>query len=184
MTWEVASVDAALLKELGARSGQRIKVQLPPKGKGGSYQEHLQVTAIPQAPGESPRPLTINLSQHVLSPMELQGEKFNGLTSELQLGSLRFGEGTHSRLVLIVNDEHRTLKVQTIEVMPKSLKVELKPMAIEEGRSAVYAIDVDVPADAQGCNHMIDKGKVRIVTDHPRVPVIEFPVSFAVISRR
>jgi len=183
MTCEVLPVDPGVLRGLGARAGQCVRVMLPPRDQQGTYEEHLEVTATPSSPGESARSLLLKIYQTVPSLVALHGDKFDRRTKELHLGTIRPHEGARGRVVLVIRDEPHTFHIGSITATPPFLKVAVNAVDSAKDGPAVYAIDGEVPEDAPSSNYLSKKGSVAIETDHPEIPRIEFAVCFAVISR-
>jgi hypothetical protein len=181
LEWEIAAVEPASLQSLGAKSGHRIKVTLPPRTSSGSIHERLELLASPGADAPA-RSLVIDIAALVKSRMYLEGPKYNGVLGVLNLGPLAFGEGASSRLIWTVNDEHRHLEIKEIQVDPPFLRVDAAPIGKEGIRFGIYRIEVTVPKDAPTCNYCIEKAKVVVLTDHPVIPRVSFQAAFAIAS--
>ena len=112
----------------------------------------------------------------------MSGEKF-AIDKVLRMGTFRRWEGAKERLTLTVYDDHRNLKVEAIETTPEFLKVEVVPINPDKPDSGLYWVHVEIPKDAPACSHTGDRrGTIRIISDHPAIPVMSFSVQFAVTS--
>jgi hypothetical protein len=69
-----------------------------------------------------------------------------------------------------------------VETSPEFLEVRVSPYKSGSESLGLYRIDVEVPPDAPMGNFLSEAGEVRILTDHPKLPVLEFEVAFAVIG--
>ncbi len=180
--WEMEPTDAATLKACDARSGYRFRVTLPPKNNGGPFADWLELAILSPEDVDEPRSLKVPITGTVPATIELEGNKFNGISGILDLGPLRPREGAREQLVLSVNDDHRNIAVREIKTRPDFLSVKLSRRAVA-GSAGLYAVEVEVPPNAPPCNWFTEKGEVSIVTDHPTVPEVSFKVAFAVLSR-
>lgn len=184
LNWELLGpADPAALRKLGARSGQRLRVTVPAETAVRDFWERLELTAAPAA-GAEPRRLVVDISGSVLARVELTGAKLDALNRVVRLGALRKGEGAVERLALVVRDDHRDVKIHQIETHPSFLQVQMTPHERSGGAARLYLIELEIPADAPACNYLTEKANVRIITDHPVAPTIEFGVAFAVASRQ
>lgn len=184
LNWQLLGpADPAALRKLGARSGQRLQVTVPAETAVRDFWERLELTAVPAA-GAEPRRLVVDVSGSVLARVELTGAKLDALHRVVRLGALRKGEGAVERLALVVRDDHREVTIDEIETDPSFLQVRMTSHERSGGAARLYLIELEVPADAPACNYLTEKANVRITTDHPVAPTIEFGVAFAVASRK
>src|SRR5690606_29493176 len=104
--------------------------------------------------------------------------------SLVQLGVAAPGEQLHKRLVVRLRDPELPRADQIrLEVEPKHLRAELCAHD-SSATKGIYMLDLIVPADApEGAFLGSKHGTVRIVVDHPRIPELALPVSFAVVRR-
>lgn len=180
--WEMEAADAAVLKACDAKSGYRFRVTLPPRNKGGRFAEWIELSVLLPEDVDKPRSMKVPITGSVPATIELAGKKFNGISGILDLGPLRPREGAREEMVLTVYDEHRNITVREIKTKPDFLSVKLNRCAAVES-AGLYAVEIEIPANAPPCNWFTEKGEVSIVTDHPTVPEVNFKVAFAVLSR-
>lgn len=184
LSWELAgSADPATLRRLGARSGQRLKVMIAARESAKDFWQRLELTAAPTDQADE-RHLVVDVSGSVLARVELTGAKLDGTHRVVRIGALRSGEEVCERLALVVRDEQRDIQVKEIETDPDFLQVQMTPRESNGGSVRLYLVELKIPAAAPACNYLSEKARVRITTDHPIVPIIEFEVAFAVASRR
>ncbi|NLX98244.1 MAG: DUF1573 domain-containing protein [Rhodopirellula sp.] len=180
--WEMEPADAAVLKACDAKSGYQFRVTLPPKNKGGRFADWIELSVLSPEDVDKPRSMKVPITGSVPATIELAGKKFNGISGILDLGPLRPREGAREEMVLTVYDEHRNITVREIKTKPDFLSVKLNRCAAVES-AGLYAVEIEIPANAPPCNWFTEKGEVSIVTDHPTVPEVNFKVAFAVLSR-
>jgi hypothetical protein len=126
-----------------------------------------------------PRTFAVDVVGTVLSRISIHGAKIDS-QKVLRFGMLRKGEGARERLIMKVRDDHRQLAIRQVETRPDFLQVHVAPYSREAEQLGLYTIDVEVPGNAPMGNFLVEKGAVRIQTDHPAVPVLELEVAFAV----
>jgi len=182
VSWEIEPAPADALAALQARSGYRLAITLPSGLPSGTLWERLEMRVTPDDPAADCRPFQIELAGTVLSRISMHGPRFDS-RKVLRLGAVRQGQGARERLTVKVRDDHRRLKLQAVESEPEFLRVEFSPLAEHSEELGLYRVDVEVPPDAPPSNHLAEMGTVRIRTDHPIVPELEFQVAFAVMSR-
>ena len=180
LSWEVEPADKRALDLLEARCGYRLRLTFPPTEKAGQFWDTLQVTARSDDSPPDTRKVTWQIAGSAEPRAKISGKKF-GADKVLRFGSLRRWQGAKERLALSVHDDHRNLKIEAIEKDPRYLDVEVLPMNPEKPESGLYWVNVSVPKDAPACSHMGNRqGSVRILSDHPALPVMSFHVQFAV----
>ncbi|MHB8899217.1 MAG: DUF1573 domain-containing protein [Thermoguttaceae bacterium] len=182
LSWEVEPAEESVLESLEARCGYRLRLRFPPSKETGSFWETLKVTACPDDDPIEVREATCQIAGSSQPRAQMSGRNF-APDKVLRLGNVRRWQGAKERLTLTIHDEHRNLKIEAIEKDPEFLEVEIVPMVPEKPESGHYWVNVAVPRDAPTSNYMgSKKGEVRIVTDHPAMPVMSFSVQFAVTS--
>jgi hypothetical protein len=182
LTWEIESADERTLEELEARSGYRITLTLPATATTGDFWKSLAIKVRSNDDPPRIREARCKIAGSVVPRADMAGEKYSA-GRILNVGSLRRWQGATERLTLTVRDDHRNLEVKSIEKTPDFLEVEVSPIVPDRPDSGLYWVNVTIPRDAPPSNYVGSrKGEVRIVTDHPEVPVMRFWVQFAVTS--
>lgn len=180
LNWKVEPADDRTLGLLEARCGYRLRLTFPPTERTGQFWDTLQVTAQSDDSPPDTRKVTWKIAGSAEPRAQISGKNF-GEDKVLRFGSLRRWQGAEERLTLSVNDDHRNLKIGAIEKDPNYLDVEVLPMNPEKPDSGLYWVHVAVPKDAPACSHLgTRQGSVRIISDHPALPVISFHVQFAI----
>lgn len=182
LSWEIEPASELDLESLQARCGYRLKLKIPPSADKDDFLEKLTIEARSDDDPPITKEASCTIYQNVLPRADIAGKNL-GYGRILNIGSLRPWQGATERLTLTVRDEHRKLEVKSIEKDPGFLEVEVVPMVPENPESGLYWVNVTVPIDAPTSNHVGSrKGEIRIITDHPALPVMSFFVQFAVTS--
>ena len=182
LAWELKPVEERTLKGLNARCGHRLRLTFPPTAKTGEFWDTLRVTARSDDDPPVVREVTWQIAGSSRPRAQMSGENF-AIDKVLRMGTFRRWEGAKERLTLTVYDDHRNLKVEAIETTPEFLKVEVVPINPDKPDSGLYWVHVEIPKDAPACSHTGDRrGTIRIISDHPAIPVMSFSVQFAVTS--
>lgn len=182
LTCGVEPADPGRLKEQGACAGYRLKITLPNDLPGGHFSERLTIYVEPNDGATPGQTCQVGVAGEILARMVIYGEKIDR-GNVLRFGTLRRGESTTEHLTLVLRDEPRQIAVQRIESRPEFLRVHVAPLSVDSSKAGVYRIDVEVPPNAPVANFMgVNRGEVVIVTDHPRVPRMQFKVELAVLS--
>ncbi len=180
LSWEVEPAEERALKLLEASCGYRLRLTFPPTEKAGQFWDTLRVTTLSDDSPPDTRQVTWQIAGSAEPRAQISGRKF-GVDKVLRFGGLRRWQGAEERLTLSVHDDHRNLKIEAIEKDPKYLEVEVLPMNPEKPESGLYWVTVTVPKNAPACSHLGSRqGSVRIISDHPALPVMSFHVQFAV----
>jgi len=179
--WEVERARAESLKELEARAGYAVRVTTPAGLAPGPFSERLVIEAAPQGAAGEARTLTLPITGSVPSPVELLGRRLITGTT-LKLGQIRAGEAKSDWITMKVSGGHRELEFGAIETEPAQLEVVVRPLKPESPQLGLYRIEVTVPADCRPGNYLRERaGRVRIETDHPIFPRVEFRVEMVVL---
>lgn len=171
-----------LLNEVQARSGYCVRVTLPSDMPDGPFAESLELTGRPAECDQQPCSVKLEIRGSVEGRASMFG---GGLGSDgvLHFGAVPEGASKRDAVLMKINDERRTLGINSIEAEPAFLRARVAPHAGAANRPGLYRIEVEVPPTAPSCNHMGEQaGTIRLKTDHPRLPVIELKVDFAVIA--
>lgn len=186
LTWRIEQAEADALDALGARSGYRIYVTIPPTLPEGKFGQWLQVTATPKgndAGRAEPRTLALDITGTVLGKVTVEGPRVD-VNGVLQIGTVRSGEGARERLLLKFRVDDPSSAIQRIETTPDFLRVRVLPSNPKAATLGLYQIDVEVPGDAPPSSYLGETmAEIRIITNVPKLPVVKVPVAFAVTSR-
>ncbi|MBN2021610.1 MAG: DUF1573 domain-containing protein [Pirellulales bacterium] len=183
--WEVAPAPAGRLDELDARCGYLVKLTVPAGAIGSTdarFYATIHLRAAPADKPQSPRSLQIVLSGTTRQNVSLFGRKIDG-RGALKLGVVHGGAPVRERVVLRMRDVHAPVAIRSIETEPDFLRARVLPQGGGAARAGLIHLDVEIPAGAPAGNHMgSNKGAVRLLTDHPDLPMLGFDVDFAILD--
>ncbi len=181
MTWAIQPAGAKELQPFQARSGYRVRVTLPADMADGRFSEAVNLAARPAA-AEKLHRLELQIQGSVDGRVTLFGPKVDE-HGVLRLGVLQRGEGVRQTMVMKVSDPHPVLAVRRVETEPEFLHVGVHAYPGSAASVGLYRIEVEIPCQAPACNCMGDRaGVIRLRTDHPRLPLIEWKVDFAKVA--
>jgi hypothetical protein len=182
MTWRIEPAARDRLDLLGARSGYRVEIMLPADMPDGRFAEWIDLRAEPVQAGEGPRSLQLDVQGRIAGRLTISGQKMDG-NHVLRLGAVHAEQSTRETLIMKVRDDRHSLGIHRIETEPAFLRAHVTPYAGGSEKIGLYRIEVEIPPGAPSCAFMGDcAGTVRIRTDHPKLPVIELKVEFAVVG--
>jgi hypothetical protein len=181
-TWAVEPCTLEKLPDdIEARHAQLLTVQVPGDLPSGPFTGTLRLAIRDPQSGDE-RELVLPLQGTVLRRLSVYGPAIDG-NGLIDLGKIAVGRGKKVKLVVKVRDELTALDFAQVVTTPAFLKAEFRPRAEDEGKG-LYDLTVEVPADTPVCQHLVDShGQIRIDTGHPRIGVVELPISFAVVPR-
>ncbi|MDZ7620356.1 MAG: DUF1573 domain-containing protein [Patescibacteria group bacterium] len=180
-SWVVEPVAADVLAPLEAKSGYRIAVTLPADLPDGGFSHMLHVSATPPGEGHKPRTLAIPL-QRESKGIQLFGPDLV-LGKLLRLGTVAQGVSRRAILTLRVGIEPRELAIRDITVEPEFVQVRIVPLKPDAPHLGLYRVEVEVPDDSPMCNYLgVEAGRIRVETDHPRMPEMTLGIEFAVVG--
>ena len=106
------------------------------------------------------------------------------IDNAVELGSIPWGRGKKSKLLIKIRDAELSLGEVQVEVTPSLLKATFQPRQ-ESSSLGLYDLHLELPAETAPCQYLgTPQGEVIIKTNHPRIGTIRFPVRFAVIARQ
>jgi hypothetical protein len=181
-TWSVepCSLDQ-LPSDFAALHAQLLTVRLPADLPSGPISGMLRLT-VREPKSSEERELVLPLQGTMLRRLSVYGPAIDG-DGLIDLGKIAVGTGKKVKLIVKVRDEQTALAGATVVTSPALLKAELKPRSEQQGKG-LYDLTVEVPADAPICQHLVEpRGSIKIDTGHPRIGIVELPVSFAVMPR-
>jgi hypothetical protein len=147
----------------------------------GRFSEAVNLAARPAA-AEKLHRLELQIQGSVDGRVTLFGPKVDD-HGVLRLGVLQRGEGVRQTMVMKVSDPHPALTVRQVETEPEFLHVGVHAYPGSAASVGLYRIEVEIPCQAPACNCMGDRaGVIRLRTDHPRLPLIEWKVDFAKVA--
>lgn len=180
ITCEVHPADAAALAALDARCGQRLTVTLPESPSACPISDRLVLSIQPDETIYRPQEYVIEIEGGVVGGISFDGPDLE-FGKVIRLGQLRAGEGKRSTLTMKIREARRELQVKAIHTTPEFLAVKVVPYSADNPHLGLYRIEIEVPCNAPATNCMnTNPGKIRIETDHPDLPSVEFKVLFAV----
>lgn len=182
LKWELEPAEPRMLERLEARCGYQLRLTFPPAEKAGEFWDTLRVTARSDDDPPEVREVTWQIAGSPRPRAQMSGEKF-AADKVLRIGTVGRWQGMQERLTLTVHDDHPNLKIEAIEKDPDFLEVEVVPMNPEKPDSGLYWVNVAIPKGAPACIHTGERqGEIRIISDHPALPVMSFSVQFAITS--
>ena len=183
--WRTEPASKELLDQFEAQSGYRVFVTLPPDMSEGRFSEWIEFVGKPAG--------RKNAADDGLCRLELRGRLEGRLTfyspkiidgDVLQLGVRDQGSRVRETLLLKVKDDRRDITVERIETQPPFLQVKVQPQSVGSKSIGLYRIEVEIPSNAPPCEYTgVDRGVVRVKTNHPRFPTIEFRVDFVLTAK-
>lgn len=179
ITWKIEPASKETLNALQARAGYQLHVTVSSGIPRGNFWESLKMVGRPADKNIKPKSLTIPITGKVPNRLSVFGRKLSA-RKVLVIGTLSIGQGARELLTMKIRDDHRVLNVKRIETVPDFLNVKVTPYSESTAAMGLYKIDVEVPKNAPASDYMSTEGKIRIITDHPHVPVITLDVEFAV----
>jgi hypothetical protein len=138
------------------------------------------MSVIPADRSFSPRSLKLDIFGDVARSVSVYGPRLHG-AEVLRIGVIRAGQNVQERLIMKVRDDHRDVAIRRIETKPDFLQVKVTPCGPGAEKIGLYRIDIEIPANAPAASFMgVNRGEIRIETDHPELPVLALDVEFAV----
>ncbi len=182
MTWRIRPATAKELDPFQAHSGYHVGVTLPADLADGRFAESVEFVATPPAAAGAPHSLAVQIQGSVDGRVTLFGRKIDS-HGVLRLGALQAGEGACETILMKVRDPRPLLVVRRIETEPDFLHVRINACQGHGPGVGLYRVEVEIPREAPPGNFMADRAAVvRLWTDHPRLPLIEWKVDFAKIG--
>lgn len=199
MECSIAETTADEREAVGATAARRLTVTLPEDLPEGYFTIPIEITAQnaghPQQREEPAGTATatggsdtakceLAVEGKILRRLSVYGPDID-TQGTIMMGRVPEGTGARVKLLLKVRDEQKTLRVQKIETLPKSLDVRLVPYKASARREAgLYHLYVELPKEAPVFRLPPDKhGHLRLDFDHPRVPHLELAVDLIVPPR-
>ena len=147
----------------------------------GRFAATIDFPVKPPAAAERPCNVQVQLQGSIDGRLTFYGRKLDA-KQVLRLGVLNEGESTQENLVMKIRDERPSLVIEHIETKPAFLRARAVPCGDGAAKAGLYRITVELP-HAPPCNFAEPNfALIRLKTDHPRLPVIEVKVDFAVVS--
>ena len=210
--WRIEPAEKGQCGDPAARCGYRVAVTMPSELPEGPLAEWIELVGQPAKGQESggrdrgmggqgevlagggagpaalvPAPgsagsLRFPIHGSVHGRLELHSPKLLG-GNLLLLGTLRQGQAVHETVLVKLNDDRRQLSVRRIETDPPFLHASLAPHHAGADRIGLYRIDVKLAADSPSLRLSAPhRGRIRLGTDHPRLPLIELKVDFCIVA--
>ncbi|QDU87486.1 hypothetical protein Pla175_08480 [Pirellulimonas nuda] len=180
LTAETTPLTADELPE-GAKSGYRITLGADGQLPLGYFSETVTLkTDLEDLPEVSPYALA-----HVEGDFSIRGPLFNQEASLLSLGVVSGSVGTATKMLIVLRGEHAdALTLEVAEVDPAEIEVSLGEIEHPKPGLAHVRMEVRVPPGSPPVirfgNDQTEYGEVRLKTNHPDSPVVNFRVRVAV----
>jgi len=173
----------ALGQEKDAQSGYELEVLVKPGLPLGRFQQTILVrTNLTEAPQ-----IEIPIKGKVGSDITIVGRDWDQNRQVLRLGVLAHGKETDRTLLLVIRGRYRRLiDFEVAEVFPSELvRAELgEETSISGGTATRVPLRIHIPKQSGPANYLGSKqsptGHIILNTNHPKVPEIKIPVSFAI----
>ncbi len=182
-TWTVEPATADELENVGGTTGYRVSVTVPESLPTGAFRGLLTCDLVP-GPEEQKKdfrsiPCQLYFSGKVPALMTLAGKDYQ-VDQGLHLGNLSRGQAYEAELFLLVRQPDK--EVRFVEVTSTSDFLSVQVLA--DGRTSHgtqrFKVRVNVPQDIPLVSHLGDDAVVvQLVADQPGLPVVRFPVQFA-----
>jgi hypothetical protein len=181
-TWSVEPCPLdGLPAEMAAKHAQLLTVKLPADLPAGKLHGSLRLQVREQQSGEQ-RDLVLPIQGTVLGLYSVYGPALDG-EGGIELGKIPVGRGKKAQLVFKVYDEEATLDGAVVTAKPDFVQVKLKPGGHGQAKG-LYQLSIEVPSDAPVCQHQVEpRGRITIDTGHPRIGLVEMPLTFAVVPK-
>ena len=182
ISWRIAPAAKKELAAVQGRSGYHVRITLPPDMPDGRFAATIDFPVKPPAAAERPCKVQVQLQGSIDGRLAIYGGKLDA-NQVLRLGVLEEGESVQENLVMKLCDERPALVIERIETEPAFLRARAAPCGGGAAKTGLYRITVEIP-HAPPCNFADPHfALIRLKTNHPRLPVIEVKVDFAVVSR-
>ena len=180
--WRIEPATNGQLASVDARSGYNVEVTMPPGMVDGRFSESIQIAGKPADPAEAVCEIQLDLRGAVSGRVTVHGPKIDN-NRVLHLGAIPAGKCVRENLIVHVREEPRTLTVRDIKTNPAFVRTRVAPYENGLAKIGLYRIEVEIPAESPPCNCMGKlAGTIRMETDHPKIPVIELKIEFAVLD--
>ncbi len=181
LTWEMAQVDPERAPELGAKTVERLRIAIPAAGLSKRFSDTLRIRAKVAGSAEI-QSLDLPLLGNVLGPLAVYGGDIDE-DGTVELGSIPWGRGKKTKLLIKVRDSELDLGDVQVEVTPSFLQARLTPR--EGSTPGLYDLHLELPAETAVCQYLgKPQGELTIKTGHPRIGTLKFPVRFAVLAQQ
>lgn len=182
--WELVPATTEELAELESKVGYRLQVTAPAFLSAGNFQILFTFDLVPgsedQAAGHTTLPCQVRFEGNVPATMTLAGRRYERAEG-LLLGRHKQGEGDQAELILLVRQFDKPVTFSKVTCTPEVLDVQVKPDGETENGTLRYLVQVTLPPKTPACAYMgPDAAMVHLVADDPDLPVVSFPVQFAV----
>lgn len=182
MTWRIEPATKEQLASFDARSGYKVEVTMPPDMIDGHFSQSIHFSAKPVGSTDAAREIQLELQGNVLGRVTIHGPKIDA-DRVLHLGAIAAAKAVRENLIMHVRQEPRALSVRETETSPAFVQARVAPFDRGLAKIGLYHIEVEIPAGSPPCNYMGKQaGTIRLKTDHPKVPVIELKIEFAVVD--
>jgi len=180
ITARATPLTAEQLKELGAKAGYAVHVSVAPGAPVGEFQETLSiVTDLAEEPE-----ISVAIAGTRPGPLAFHGARWNSVGNYLHLGTFARGDGRKETVSLVLRGGPEDPRIEVVEVDPPQAKVTVKrdrSFAGSDGGTR-FLITVEFPANIPPMSRQLnDLGRVRLRTNHPELPEIQFGLRFQAI---
>ncbi|MFN0052756.1 MAG: DUF1573 domain-containing protein [Planctomycetales bacterium] len=181
VSFETSPVEPENLESMHGLSGYHIHVRVKPEMPIGRFIIPIRIkTDLRIKKTGEPVETTVMLTGQRRGPIRLIGNQWFEEKGGIVLGSFNAIEGKKIELLLTSKDEpEEGLKLLGSESDPEQLRVSLEP-AGGSGKIRRYTLSVEYPPESpRVIRREEDPAKIRIKTNHPGAPEIEFGVYFS-----
>ncbi|HEV7279850.1 MAG TPA: DUF1573 domain-containing protein [Pirellulaceae bacterium] len=183
-TWSTREASPADLASHSAKGGLHVDLTLPTDMKSGPFSGSVVFDAVPESGESVGHHYEVRFAGNVTRCVCVYGLEFT-LNGGMDLGTFVQGQRREWNGLIKLRGERQTIEVQSIETLPSDLQVTVEPF-LSEGtpKPGMYRFKIVLPETAAvgTFNKSTEVGKIVVRTDHPLDPVLEIPVSIAVLS--
>lgn len=182
--WTTREASPGELSPHRASSGLHLDLTLPSDMKSGPFSGSVIFDAVPEAGDSIGQHYEVRFAGNVTRCVCVYGLQFT-LNGGLDLGTFVQGERKEWNGVIKLRGERQTLEALSIETVPADLQVSVTPFLSDgAAKPGLYKFQIVLPEDAAvgTFNKHTQAGKIVVKTDHPLDPVLEIPVSIAILS--
>jgi len=181
LTWELTKMEPGQAAQLEAKAVQRLRVAIAADVLAPRFADTLHIRAK-VAGQDDLQTLDLPIQGNVLGRYTVYGGDI--IDNAVELGSIPWGRGKKSKLLIKIRDAELSLGEVQVEVAPSLLKATFQPRQ-ESSTLGLFDLHLELPAETAPCQYLgTPQGEVIIKTNHPQIGTIRFPVRFAVIARQ
>jgi Protein of unknown function (DUF1573) len=171
---------AADVEAMDGKRGYELKLTVKPGMQLGRLRQQLVLhTNLADSPD-----LYIPIEGSVDSDISVTGAQYEPELGILNFGSVSRGKGEQRTLLILIRGEHRhDFKVSIASCSPALVEAKLgDPVDLNNAAVVKIPLTVKIPPGSPSVNHMIERGKILLDTNHPDAKQLRVWLQFAVVD--